>query len=205
MGKLHEEVKRVHDNTDFKVDFVGITRLGEFKYTHGGSVQPGLEYHIHYTNDKEEVFMLGGTHTYSSRVIEKIDDKSLFSTYSDLKVISKNSYPKKYNPVPTEADYEIGSFNRYFAQKVNNLNSELFEIQANDYEQNNLFRYIEISWIIAGKKDDVIRANEVTIEYESGIRGNELLAKILFPLQLWKPPKNSPEELQEKLDRLKII
>ena len=36
-----------NDNTDFKVDFAGITRLGEFKYTHGGSVQPGLDYHIH--------------------------------------------------------------------------------------------------------------------------------------------------------------
>ena len=66
MSKLKEEMMKVHEDTDFKVNFAGVTQLGEFKYTHGGSVQPGLGYHIHYTNDKQEVFMTDDTHNSSS-------------------------------------------------------------------------------------------------------------------------------------------
>ena len=72
MAELKKEMKVIHDKTDFKIDFAGTTQLGEFRYTHGGSVQPGLEYHIHYTNDKEEVFMTGGVHNPSSKIIEKV-------------------------------------------------------------------------------------------------------------------------------------
>ena len=74
MAKLKEDMERVHENTDFKVNFAGVTQMGEFRYTHGGSVQPGLEYHIHYTNDKKEVYMTGGIHNSSS----KINNSTLF-------------------------------------------------------------------------------------------------------------------------------
>ena len=33
MSKLKKEMKKVHENTDFKVNFAGITQLGEFKYS----------------------------------------------------------------------------------------------------------------------------------------------------------------------------
>ena len=39
MSKLKEEMMEVHEDTDFKVNFAGVTQLGEFRYTHGGSVQ----------------------------------------------------------------------------------------------------------------------------------------------------------------------
>ena len=64
--------QQIHDNTDFKVEFAGTTELGEFIYDHGGGVRPGLDYHIHYTNDKEEVYMTGGTHIKSSKIIRTI-------------------------------------------------------------------------------------------------------------------------------------
>ena len=134
MSNLKEEMMQIHENTDFKVNFAGVTQMGEFRYTHGGSVQPDLEYHIHYTNDKKEVFMTGGIHTLSSKIIEKRGKKSLFSTYTDLKSTSKKAYPEKYTPRPTDSDYRIGKITRYFTQKTNNLNGELFEISKDSVD-----------------------------------------------------------------------
>ena len=45
-------------DTDFKVEFAGITQSNEFEYAQqGGTVKSGLEYHVHYTNDKKEVLL----------------------------------------------------------------------------------------------------------------------------------------------------
>ena len=206
MASLKEDMIEVLKDTDFVKNYVGTTQLGEFKYTHGGSVQPGLEYHIHYTNDKKEVFMLGGALTRNSKIIEKNDNKSLFSTYNKLIASNKEVYPKKYTPLRSESDYRIGSFRRYFTQKANNLNGELFEISKESYDgQNTLFRYFQIIWIIGGKKIEVATRNLGNILSYSSRRGNKQLKKILRPLQFWIPPENSPEEIKEKLNRRKII
>ena len=207
MSKLKEEAKQVHEDTDFKSSVVGITQPNEFKYTHGGSVRPELEYHIHYTNTKREVFMTGGSHSTSSKIIEKIDgSNSLFSTYTKIKNVVKNEYPKKYNPIPSEGDYGGGSLDRYFTQKANNLNGELFEISKEDFDnKNTLFRYVKISWRLTGKKSEVIRDNTRTINTFSTTRGNEELRKILSPSQLWKAPKGSIDDVTSKLSRRKII
>ena len=207
MSELKKEMKKVHENTDFKVNFAGITQPNEFKYSHGGSVRPGVEYHVHYTNDKKEVFMTGGFHNSNSKIIEKIDgSKSLFSTYTKIKNVVKNEYPKKYNPIPSEGDYGGGSLNRYFTQKANNLNGELFEISKEDFDnKNTLFRYVKISWRLTGKKSEVIRDNTRTINTFSTTRGNEELRKILSPSQLWKAPKGSIDDVTSKLSRRKII
>ena len=206
MSKHREQIKQIHDNTDFKVELAGTTELGEFIYDHGGGVRPGLDYHIHYTNDKQEVFMTDDTHNSSSKIIEKVNGgQSLFSTYSELNSQVKEDYPKKYTPLPSDSDYRIGTFKRYFAQKANNLDGEIFEIEEEDNEINNLFRYIVLDWRISGLKSEVIRDNQVTIDLISVTRGNEQFRKILFPLQLWNPPKGSPDDIQSKLDRRKII
>ena len=207
MSKLKEEMMRVHEDTDFKTNFAGITQLGEFKYSHGGLVRPGSKYHTHYTNDKREVFMIGGIHSSSSKIIEKADgSSSLFSTYTKMKRNIKQDYPNKYNPILTEGDYGIGTMNRYFAQKANNLNGELFEVSKEDFKnQNNLFRYFQITWRLTGTKSEVTRDNTRTINANSNTRGNEQLRKILFPLQFWIPPKGSVEDIREKLSRRKIM
>ena len=77
----------------------------------------------------------------------------------------------------------IGTFKRYFTQKLNNLNGDLFEISEEDNGVNNLFRYIVIDWKISGRKSEVIYENQVTINNISRIRGNERFRRILFPLQ----------------------
>jgi hypothetical protein len=198
MASLKQQMMQIHESTDFKVNFAGVTQFGEFQYTHGGSVRPGLEYHIHYTNNKKEVFMTDGSHNSNSKIIEKVNgSKSLFSTYSQLKSQVKEDYPSKHTPLPSESDYRIGKFQRYFTQKANNLNGELFEISEDDYEINSLFRYF------SGVKSEVVRDNTRVINSASSGRGNEQLRKILIPLQLWNPPQGSSDDIQEKLSRRK--
>ena len=205
MSSLKEEMMRVHERTDFKVNFAGITQLGEFRYTHGGSVRPGLEYHVHYTNNKQKIYMTGGSHNSSSKIIEKNGtDESMFYVYNTLIVKEKEDYPKKHRPLPVESDYRIGSFTRYFTQKANNPVDELFEISEEDYNsKNNLFRYFEIRWRISGTKKEVIVENLNTLLSQVKIRGNESLSKKLYPLQFWKPNPDSQENMQRKLGRLK--
>ena len=206
MSSLKKEMMSVHENTDFKVNFAGVTKLGEFKYTHGGSVQPGLGYHIHYTNDKEEVFMTDDTHNTSSKIIEKVSEsKTMFSTYSNLKSQSKQQYPRKSKPLPSESDYRIGTYKRYFAQKANNLDGELFEISEDDFEVNNLYRYFSITWKVSGTKQEVLLFNGGEVVPLSRQKGNEQLLNILSPLQYWNPPKGSVDDIQTKLNRRKNV
>ena len=146
-----------------------------------------------------------GTHISSSKIIEKIGGKkTLFSQYTEIKQSVRKDYPSKFRPYPTDNDYKIGTIKRYFAQKANNPNGDLFEISEDDYGvKHPLFRYVEIDWTISGKKSVVIRVNLRTINFISLRRGNETLDKQLFPLQLWRPAKNSPDDLQKKLSLLK--
>jgi|TARA_B100000073_G_scaffold338374_1_gene335448 hypothetical protein len=206
MSSLKKEMMRVHENTDFKVNFAGITEMGEFRYTHGGSVKPGLEYHIHYTNNKKEVYMTGGVHNINSKIIEKVgEDKTIFSTYSELKPQPKQQYPRKVKPLPSKSDYRIGTYKRYFAQKGNNLDGELFEISKDDFDVNNLFRYMSINWRVSGTKREVFTSNSLEVLSASRIKGNEQLLQILSPLQYWNPPKGSSDDIREKLSRRKIM
>tara|TARA_R100000008_G_scaffold68664_1_gene45901 strand:+ start:176 stop:946 length:771 start_codon:yes stop_codon:yes gene_type:complete len=207
MSELSNEVKRVHENTDFKVEFVGVTKPNEFQYTHGGRVTAGLEYHIHYTNDKKEVYMIGGAHTSNSKIIEKVSgEQSTFSQYSSLGTSDREDYPQKVLVNPTESDYTTGSITRYFTQRDNNLNGELFEISEKDFEnKNSLFRYISIQWRISGNKDEVVRDNLRTINTTAKTKGNETLRTQLYPLQLWRPVLNTKEDITRKLGRLKVF
>jgi len=207
MAKLKEEMMRVHEDTDFKTNFAGLTKSNEFEYTHGGKVPAGLEYHIHYTNNKEEVFMTGGIHNSNSKIIEKVSgDVSLFSKYATLKPSIRDEYPQKITLNPSEADYRIGKITRYFTQKANNLFDEIFEISKEDYDnQNNLFRYVEFSWRISGTKSEVIRDNTNTLNKLQQTRGNAGIIEKLNLLQFYKPPAGSVDDLTDKLSRRKII
>ena len=81
----------------------------------------------------------------AKKIIEKVNDSTtIFSTYSRLKPQVKKRYPQKFLTPPTKSDYRIGTFKRYFTQKANDLNSELFEISKRDFEVNNLARYIAV-------------------------------------------------------------
>jgi len=205
--RLKEETLAVHEITDFKTEFAGVTKPGEFLYTHGGKVPSGLDYHIHYTTTKKVVYMTGGAHMSSSKIIEKVlGVPSMLESYSDLGTDESQEYPQRYVALPTESEYRVGNMVRYFTQKVNDINSELFEVSEDDFNgDNELYRFFSIDWMVSGARNDVFLSNSKTIRQNFSIQGNGQLTKLLSPLQLWKPPVSSAEDIQKKLNRRKIM
>ena len=218
MPSLKEQMYEIHEDTDFVENNAGITVVGEFRYTHGGIVRPGLEYHIHYTKSKREVYMTGGVHTASSKIIEKIRserdkrfkenkfEKTIYGRYSDVKNLNRDNYPKKISIFPSDSDYRIGTITRYFAQKANNTEDDLFEISEEDSQNTNpLFRYLSFEWRISGTRQEVFRDNQRTIDSLIQEVGNKTLENKLRPLRLWKAEEGSLEETENKLDLLKTF
>mgnify|MGYP003118594637 FL=1 len=218
MSSLKEQMYEIHEDTDFVENNAGITVVGEFRYTHGGIVRPGLEYHIHYTKSKREVYMTGGVHTASSKIIEKIRserdkrfkenkfEKTIYGRYSDVKNLNRDNYPKKISIFPSDSDYRVGTITRYFAQKANNTEDDLFEISEEDSQNTNpLFRYLSFEWRISGTRQEVFRDNQRTIDSLIQEVGNKTLENKLRPLRLWKAEEGSKEDIENKLDLLKTF
>jgi hypothetical protein len=126
----------------------------------------------------------------------------MFSEYKDLASLTRTPYPKTTPAKSTESDYEIGEITRYFTQVANDETKPIFEISAKDFgNQNSLYRYTEFQWRISGTKEEVTRDNQITI-YDLELEYKDI-SKKLFPLQLWKPTRDSYEDVQKKLLLLK--
>ena len=73
----------------------------------------------------------------------------------------------------------------------------LFNFQT----KNDLFRYVSINWKITGTRQEVYRVNEIsTRNANEELRG---VSDVVFPLQFWRAPKNSPTTLAKKLNLLR--
>ena len=180
------------------------TKPQEFIYDKTkGFVRPDMVYSVYYTLSKKEVYLTGITDTSTSKIIKRVNNKTMFSKYVDLKNPTRQNYPEIISVNPSDSDYRIGSIKRYFTQKGNNKNSDIFEISKRDFgSKNNLYKYTSFRWRISGKREEVIRDNGRTIRIqEIDYPG---ISKILSPLQLWKPSRNSAESLQKKLLLLKF-
>jgi hypothetical protein len=77
------------------------------------------------------------------------------------------SPPKQSYPLPTENDYKLGEFQRYFVKKGNE--PKFIEISKEDYLKYlnqdrdvmfELYTPIQISWILTGDKDQVYKINQ---------------------------------------------
>ena len=179
------------------------TKPQEFTYEQTeGFVKPNTIYSIYYTLTKSEVYLTGVRDSSRSKLINKIKNKTMYSNYSDIKSLNRQSYPKTTPANPSESDYRIGTITRYFTKKTNEVNAKVFEITEKEFNnQNNLYDYTTFQWRISGKRTEVNRDNSATLR---GIQSNyPSITKTVFPLQLWVPPKNSPDDLQNKLNRLK--
>lgn len=75
--------------------------------------------------------------------------------------------PNVYKPKPTEDDYSLGQFERYFTKKTNQ--NIYYEITKEDYDsiQNKdsrikwqLYQAIKLAWQISGDKDQVYKTNK---------------------------------------------
>lgn len=85
--------------------------------------------------------------------------------YKDLikdKKIHSLNVPKTIVPSPTDTDYSNGMIDRYFAQKVNDSNGFVYEIDVNTYNELKLNPYwlVEIvKWRLTGPIDAVYDDN----------------------------------------------
>ena len=179
------------------------TKPQEFRYKRtGGFVKPNQIYSVYYKNSKRERYLTGVLETSNSKIIEKVGQKSILNRYAEVKPTIKQPYPKTTPANPDESDYIIGVINRYFARVGNDINKPLFEVSADDFNTpNNLYIYFQFEWVISGVKDAVNRENSDTIRDLQLNYPN--INQVLFPLQLWKPAKNSADDVENKLERLK--
>jgi len=179
------------------------TQPQEFRYEQtSGFVKPNTLYSMYYTLNKKEIYLTGIRDSSRSKVINRVKNKTMYSNYIHIKNIIRQLYPKTAPANPSESDYRIGVITRYFTKKANDVNSKVFEITKEDSnKKNNLYEYVSFKWRISGKKDEVNRDNSATLR---GVQSNyPSITKTVFPLQLWVPPKNSPDDVQNKLNRLK--
>ena len=179
------------------------TKPQEFIYEQtGGFVKPNTVYSIYYTLGKDEIYLTGVSTTSTSKKINRVKNKTMYSNYSAIKTLGRQLYPKSTSTKPTDSDYRIGEITRYFTQSGNDKSKPVFEISEQDFNnQNSLYNYTSFQWRISGKKEEVIRDNSVTIQdLQVDYPG---INKVLFPLQLWKPPLNSSDDIEKKLSLLK--
>jgi hypothetical protein len=179
------------------------TKPQEFTYEQTkGFVKPNTLYSIYYGLNKKESYLTGISDTSNSKIINNVKNKTLYSTYSDIKSLNRQAYPKTTLANPSESDYRIGVITRYFTKKTNEVNAKVFEITEEDFNnQHTLYDYTSFQWRISGKRTEVNRDNSATLR---GIQSSyPSITKTVFPLQLWIPPKNSPDDMQNKLNRLK--
>ena len=179
------------------------TGFREFIYDEtGGYVKPDKLYSVYYTLTKKQVYLTGIQNTYNSKIINKVVENDLFARYSKIKTSTRQDYPGVTPAVPTDTDYKNGSITRYFTQIGNDKTKPVFEVSVKDYDkQNDLYKYTQINWRITGKKQEVERDNQLTIN--SLLKEYPTITKTLTPLQFWIPSKDSRDTIENKLKRLK--
>ena len=123
---------------------------------------------------------------------------NLYNEYDGQKLgLDKiNSIPVSFNPQPTQSDYDLGEFTRYFCKKTN----ELYYVEINEdtytklisKDPNYLWQlYIpfKYQWIISGEEKQTYTTNKNVTNY--------MIVKFNFPalnqflkedyLKFWKP------------------
>ena len=73
------------------------------------------------------MYLTGITDTSNSKIIKRVNNKTMFSKYSSLKSLTRQKYPEVTPANPTDSDYRIGKITRYFTQKANDRNADIFE------------------------------------------------------------------------------
>lgn len=100
--------------------------------------------------------------------------KNNFGIYDTLKknpIDKARGIPVSFSPQPTQEDYSIGEYQRYFAKKIN----EVIYIETNKDTYNKLVsqdsslyfeQYIpfDFPWQISGEKEQVARVNKNVVE-----------------------------------------
>ena len=105
--------------------------------------------------------------TYTEGPAELNPSPEWLVNYRGLTKSSPGKLPQKSQTIPTNNDYELGEFQRYFTKKRNQ--NSYFEISKEDYTllqtKNNKIQYqlylpIILSWVISGDKNEVYNTNK---------------------------------------------
>ena len=102
---------------------------------------------------------------------------NIVNNYFPLKNIDPNNLPTyklptSYTPTPTQDNYKIGEFTRYFCKKNNEI--RYLEINKDTYDELNsqnptyvwqLFTPIKYQWVISGDKKEVFKINKNVTKY----------------------------------------
>ena len=115
-----QQIKIINERT-LSTKFLGKTKSKQFRYSIGGDVPTGLEYHSHYLNNGLIVYMTGEEHNKASKVIVPYDKLSIEDDTQQYQILSQDT--SFVNPIksskqtPLPVDYDNGFFTRYFAKK----------------------------------------------------------------------------------------
>lgn len=147
---------------------------------------------LQYSNLTSEAFEYQSNSTYLN------NSDIITGEYNRLndKLLNVNLLPTSYNPQPTQDDYALGEFTRYFCKKTNEL--RYTEINKDTYEKLTgqdstylwqLYTPFKYQWIISGSKETVYKTNEQVTTY--------MINKFKFPafnkflkenyLKFWNP------------------
>ena len=199
MSKLFEHTKLNLERTSQNL----ITQDSEFVYTdNNGTVPANKNYSVYYLKDKRELYFTGLLTSNYVRQLTRIKNHTLYSQYTNITSPKREKYPFNYNLQLKDDDYSAGSIQRYFVQKANDVNAQIYEISEKDFnEELILYNKIMIDWTISGAKEDAVLENlENIADAEQTFKG---INKILTPLQYWRPSKDTPVTLEKKLSLLK--
>ena len=158
-----QQIKIINERT-LSTKFLGKTKSKQFRYSIGGDVPTGLEYHSHYLNNGLIVYMTGEEHNKASKVIVPYDKLSIEDDTQQYQILSQDT--SFVNPIksskqtPLPVDYDNGFFTRYFAKKDQKVP---FEIKKNFMNLASLYTYYAITWKIRGNRIGVMRANRETV------------------------------------------
>jgi len=95
-----------------------------------------------------------------------MEDLKVYNSIKNVDWGKTTLLPQQYYPNPTEDDYNLGSFTRYFAQKRNEL--IYLEINEDTYKNLNkrdpkwaydLYRSFKIQWTLVGDQKEVYNTN----------------------------------------------
>ena len=199
MSRLFEYTKLNLERTSQNL----ITQDSEFVYTdNNGTVPANKNYSVYYLTDKRELYFTGLLTSNYVRQLTRKKNYTLYSQYSNIKGLKRENYPSNYSLKLKDDDYSAGLIQRYFVQKANDVNSKIHEISKEDFNKNlTLYNKTSFNWVISGIKEDVRSQNRITIKNtELNFKG---ISKMLFPLQYWRPSKDTPVTLEKKLSLLK--
>ena len=180
-----------------------LANKSNFVYVDNGSIVPeNKTYSVYYLTDKSKLYFTNLITSNYVRQLIRVKDFDLYEQYTAIKSTNREVYPSNITLDVIDKDYTKGFVVRYFIKKANDINASVFEISESDYNQNlTLFNKIEIVWTISGIKISVIRKNLLALKTAEKVYKG--ISKLLFPLQYWRPSKDTPVTLEKKLSLLK--